>query len=294
MSDYSSLGPWLRRFLLEYLVGERNLAVNTRSSYRDMLVQLIAYAAGQLNKPADSLEVVDLSPGLLRRFLLYLEEERHCAVATRNQRLGGLHALAQFIGENSPEHLEWCAQVRLIPFKKTSHPNITYLDKPELDALLAAPERSTKQGRRDYALLLFLYNSGTRASEAAGVRVADVDWDRRSVKILGKGNKQRICPLWPTTMEQLRILAGQRAADQHLFINRNGQPITRFGIHTFGRTLCRESFCARPIHQGEEGQPARGSAHHGNSPAASWRRHQYHSSMAGARFTQHDKYLCRN
>ncbi len=232
MSDYSSLGPWLRRFLLEYLVGERNLAVNTRSSYRDMLVQLITYAAGQLNKPADSLEVVDLSSGLLRRFLLYLEEERHCAVATRNQRLGGLHALAQFIGENSPEHLEWCAQVRLIPFKKTSHPNITYLDKPEMDALLAAPERSTQQGRRDYALLLFLYNSGTRASEAAGVRVADVDWDRRSVKILGKGNKQRICPLWPTTMEQLRILAGQRAADQHLFINRNGQPITRFGIHT--------------------------------------------------------------
>lgn len=232
MTDHSLLGPWVRRFLLDYLVGERNLSVNTRSSYRDMLMLLIAYMAKQLHKPIDRLTVVDLSATSIRTFLLHLEQERHCTTATRNQRLGGLHALARFIGENSPEHLEWCAQIRLIPFKKTTQANITYLDKPEMDALLAAPDRHTPQGCRDYVLLLFLYNSGARASEAASLRIADINWHEISVTITGKGNKQRACPLWPITIEQLRIVAAQRTPDQYLFINRNGQPITRFGIHT--------------------------------------------------------------
>lgn len=232
MTNHSLLGPWVRRFLLDYLVGERNLSVNTRSSYRDMLVQLIAYMAKQLHKPIDRLAVVDLSATSVRAFLLYLENDRHCTTATRNQRLGGLHALARFIGENSPEHLEWCAQIRLIPFKKTTQANITYLDKPEMNALLAAPDRHTLQGCRDYVLLLFLYNSGARASEAAALRIADINWHERSVTITGKGNKQRACPLWPNTIEQLHIIAALRTPDQYLFINRNGQRITRFGIHT--------------------------------------------------------------
>src|SRR3989338_9049266 len=103
MTDHSLLGPWVRRFLLDYLVGERNLAINTRSSYRDMLVQLISYMAKQLNKPIDRLAVADLSVMSVRQFLLHLEQDRHCTTATRNQRLGGLHALAKFIGENRSE-----------------------------------------------------------------------------------------------------------------------------------------------------------------------------------------------
>lgn len=232
MSDHAMLGSWVRRFLLDYLVGERNLSINTRASYRDMLVQLLPFAAKQLKHPVDRLAVADLSASLVRQFLLHLEQDRHCATATRNQRLGGLHALARFIGENSPEHLEWCAQIRLIPFKKAMQANITYLDKPEMDALLAAPDRRTPQGCRDYGLLLFLYNSGARASEAASLRIADIDWHARCVSIIGKGNKQRVCPLWSVTIEQLHQITSQRLPDEHVFINRNGQPITRFGIHT--------------------------------------------------------------
>lgn len=232
MTDHSLLGSWVRRFLLDYLVAERNLSINTRSSYRDMLIQLITYIAKQINKPVDRLAVVDLSAASIRQFLLYLEQDRHCTTATRNQRLGGLHALAKFIGENSPEHLEWCTQIRLIPFKKTSQANITYLNKPEMDALLAAPDRRTHQGRRDYVLLLFLYNSGARASEASALRIADINWHEQSVRIVGKGNKQRVCPLWPTTIDQLRIIAAERTPDQRVFLNRTGQPTTRFGIHT--------------------------------------------------------------
>jgi integrase/recombinase XerD len=232
MTDTNLLGTWVRRFLLEYLVRERNLSTNTRTSYRDMLVLLLPYASAHLKKSVDRLAVADLSPELLRKFLTHLEQNRRCGAATRNQRLGGLHALAKFIGENCPEHVEWCAQVRLIPFKKTAQQTITYLDKPEMDALLATPDRRTPQGQRDYALLLFLYNSGARASEAAELKIGDIDWHAQCVRIMGKGKKQRICPLWPAMVEQLYRVVDQRGPEQRVFLNRNGQPITRFGIHT--------------------------------------------------------------
>jgi integrase/recombinase XerD len=232
MTERTLLGPWVRRFLLEYLVKERNLAINTRASYRDMLVLLLHYASVHLKKPVDRLAVTDLSPELIRQFLTHLEEKRHCSAATRNQRLSGLHALARFIGENSPEYIEWCAQIRLIPFKKTTQPTITYLEKPEMDVLLATPDQRTPQGLRDYSLLLFLYNSGARASEAAKLGIADIDWHTQSIRIVGKGNKQRNCPLWSTTMEQLSRITAKRQPEQRVFVNRNGQPITRFGIHT--------------------------------------------------------------
>jgi site-specific recombinase XerD len=197
-----------------------------------MLVLLLPYASEDLKKPVDRLAVADLSPEIIRKFLTHLEQDRLCSIATRNQRLGGVHALARFIGENSPEHVEWCAQIRLIPFKRTTQPGITYLDKPEMDSLLSTPDRCTPQGQRDYALLLFLYNSGTRASEAAELRIADVYWHTQCVRIIGKGNKQRTCPLWTNTMEQLRWITTQRAHEQYVFLNRNKQPITRYGIHT--------------------------------------------------------------
>jgi integrase/recombinase XerD len=232
MTRSKLVGPWVRRFLLEHVVGERNLSINTQRSYRDMLTLFLPFAAKQSEKAIDRLEVVDLSPDSVRSFLTHLEQERECSLSTRNQRLGGLHALARFVGEHSPEHLDWCTQVRLIPFKKTTQAGITFLDKVEMDALLAAPDRRSEQGRRDYALLLFLYNSGARASEAANLTIRDIDWHGRAVCITGKGRKQRVCPLWPQTIEQLRGLAAARGPDEPVFRNRRGQPITRFGIHT--------------------------------------------------------------
>lgn len=151
MTNSASLGPWVRRFLLEHLVAERNLAVNTQKSYRDMLTLLLPFVVAKIRKPIDRLTVDDLSPQIIRLFLTHMEQQRSCAISTRNQRLGGIHALARFIAEHSPEHIDWYAQIRLIPFKKTSQPAITYLEKPEMDALLAAPDEQTAQGRREYA-----------------------------------------------------------------------------------------------------------------------------------------------
>jgi integrase/recombinase XerD len=97
------------------------------------------------------------------------------AVSTRNQRLAAIHSLAQFISLRSPEHLQWCGEIRAIVMKKTPRPLLDYLEKDEMDALLAMPDRNGNQARRDHAVLLFLYNTGARADEVAHVRVGDLD-----------------------------------------------------------------------------------------------------------------------
>jgi integrase/recombinase XerD len=232
------LGPWVRRFLLEHLVGEPNLARNTQRSYRDTLALLIPFIAAQAPKPVDQLELDHVTADRVRQFLQDLEQTRGCGVTTRNQRLAVIHALAHFIGRHRPEQIEGCGQSRAIPFKRAAPTPITYLDKPEMDALLAAPDRNIAQGRRDYVLLLFLYNTGARADEAAQLHVGDLHLaqaprrDHSSVRICGKGNKLRLCPLWPHTASELTPLIGGRAPTEHVFLNRCGRPITRFGIHT--------------------------------------------------------------
>jgi integrase/recombinase XerD len=220
MADTTMIAPWVRRFLLEHVVGERNLSPNTQKSYRDMLLQLLPFIAGDVRRPIEKLTVPELSAGRIRLFLKEIEGKRRCTGRTRNQRLSAIHALARFIGEHAPEHLQWCAEVRQIPFKKTMHRSITCLDREEIQALLDAPARATTQGASDYALLLFLYNSGARVSEAAQLSVQDIDWHARAVQVLGKGRKVRTCPLWPATIQVLRPLVAGRSATDRVFLNR--------------------------------------------------------------------------
>jgi integrase/recombinase XerD len=255
MTDPTLLGHWIRRFLMEYAASERNLSANTRASYRDMLALLLPYVARHNKMAIDELSVTDLSAEVVRAFLAYLECERRCCTATRNQRLASIHALARFIGEHSPQHVDWCAQIRMVPMKKGVTAGITYLEKSEVDALLAGPNQSSSQGRRDYALLLFLYNSGARATEAASVRIGDIDWHSKSVRITGKGNKQRRCPLWNSTIEQLRQLAGQRPAEATLFLNRRGEPFTRYDIHTLVERYVATLRTSMPSLQGRRISP---------------------------------------
>jgi site-specific recombinase XerD len=219
------------------MAGERNLARNTQRSYRDTLRLLLPAVAKQARKSIDRLAVDDVSADRVRQFLSDLEE-RGCGIATRNQRLAAIHALARFVGLHAPELVEWCGQVRAVPFKKAPRPLVTYLEKVEMEAVLAAPDQTTAQGRRDHALLLFLYNTGARADEAAQARIGDLtlpqvpDRDPASVLIRGKGNKPRRCPLWARTVHELTPLVRGRDATEHVFLNRCGAPITRFGIHT--------------------------------------------------------------
>ncbi|MBV6274463.1 site-specific integrase [Alcaligenaceae bacterium CGII-47] len=232
MNDKNLLGPWIRRFLLEYLVGERNLAHNTQASYRDTLTLLLPFASKRAGIAIDRMAVEDISPEIVRQFLDYLERDRHCTGVTRNQRLGTIHSLAHFIGMRSPVHLSWCTQVRLVPFKKTDKTLITYLEKAEMDTLLRQPDRHTVLGLRDYCLLLFLYNTGSRADEAARLTIDHLQLaEPPSVRIYGKGNKIRMCPLWPMIVPLLEKLILERSADQVVFLGRANKPMTRFGIH---------------------------------------------------------------
>jgi len=232
MRDNTLLGPWVRRFLLEHLVAERNLARNTQVSYRDSLTLLLPFVGRLAKADVDRLLVEDISADRVRAFLEHLERERGCAVLTRNQRLAAIHSLARYIGARSPEHAQWCAQVRSVPFKKAAKAVIGYLDKPEVDALLRAPDRRTALGARDHALLLFLYNSGARADEAASVRAGNLQLGTSpSVRLLGKGNKWRVCPLWPKTADVLRPLIRDEGPEDRVFRGRTGEPLTRFGVH---------------------------------------------------------------
>lgn len=248
MTHKTLVGPWIRRFLLEHLVGERNLSCNTQRSYRDALLLLMPFVAGKTGKPVDRLAVEDISANLVRLFLLDLEESRRCSIATRNQRLAAIHALARFVGQHSPEQIAWYAEIRAIPFKKTTKAVMPYLDKPEMDALLASPDCQTPQGRRDHALLKFLYNSGARADEAAHATVGDLDLmsTPASVKLLGKGNKERRCPLWPSTVTELAALIANRGPAERVFLNRCHQPMTRYGIHTMVERHTLKASAQRP------------------------------------------------
>ena len=157
MPDTGSLGPWLRRFLEEHLPTERNLARNTQLSYRDTFCLLLPFVATQVRRAVDQLQVRDLGSDRVLAFLAHLEADRGCSPRTRNQRLAAIRAFARYVASHSPEHVEWCGQIRTIPLKKAPPPSVGYLEKNEIDALLEAPDRSTRQGRREHALLLFLY-----------------------------------------------------------------------------------------------------------------------------------------
>jgi len=232
MNDRNLLGPWVRRFLLEHLLGERNLSRNTQVSYRDTLTLLLPFASAHGGRPIDRMTVEDLSPTIVRQFLDHLERDRHCNGVTRNQRLCAIHSLARFVGMRSPVHLAWCTEVRSIPFKKTAKMQISYLEKAEMDALLKQPDQRTALGARDHALLLFLYNSGARADEAAQLTIGSLRLSHPpSVRILGKGNKIRMCPLWTVTSSLLTRLIACRDPNDAVFLGRTNKSMTRFGIH---------------------------------------------------------------
>jgi site-specific recombinase XerD len=246
MKNGTHLSPWLKRFLLEYLISTRNLSRNTQRSYRDTFRLLLPFIACKAKKSIEKLFIDDITPEVIRDFLLDLENNRHCSGSTRNQRLAAIHALAKFIGSNNPEHVEWCRQIQMVPFKKVGRTLITYLEKPEMDALLNATDRTTDQGKRDYALLLFLYNTGTRADEAAQLTIGDLDIahvskrDFSIVTIRGKGNKLRRCPLWQQTVTELKELVLGRESSEHVFLNRCRDPLTRFGVHTMVKRYAKK------------------------------------------------------
>lgn len=239
-------GPWVRRFLIEYVIGERNYSANTQQSYRDMFRLFLPFAARRSRCTMDQLPLARIQPKMIRAFTQHLEQVRHCAPSTINQRVTALRAWADFVGANRPEHLEWSRQIKTVHFKKHAPGPRHYLEKEEMSALLAAPDQRDGQGFRDYALLLFLYNTGARASEASHLKIGDLDLIAPVATLHGKGRKVRQCPLWKVMATALRRLVGNGAASRAVFVSRSGQPLTRYGIHTLVRRHARQAALTAP------------------------------------------------
>ena len=251
MPNMELVGYWIPRFLRDHVLLERNLSKNTQMGYRDSLQLLLLYLSKKCRKPIDSLALEDISPERVICFLQHLEDERQCSIATRNQRLAALHAWARFVGSHHAEYLDWCNKIRGIPFKKTTQSPREYLEKDEMDALLNAPDRGTVQGRRDYALMLFLYNTGARADEVAHLSIDDLRLSdpQPCVRILGKGSKVRKCPLWSLTIKSLTPLINGRDPSERAFLNRRKQPITRFGIFALVKRYATKAAQSMPFLQ---------------------------------------------
>ncbi len=232
----SVLGSWIKRFLIEYLPTERNLAVNTLKSYRDCLTLLLPFAASRRGKPVERLKVEDLSADRVTAFLGHLETERGCSVQTRNQRLAAIRSFARYVSVRDAALVEWAGSIRAIPLKKTVRPRIAWLSTEDMEAMIAGSDRRSVTGRVEHALLLFLYNAGARASEAAGLQVEDLHLPERTgesarTTIHGKGGKIRITPLWTRTAKALAALSGDRPPGcRSVFWSRHRKPYTRHGL----------------------------------------------------------------
>jgi integrase/recombinase XerD len=254
MRDSRTLGPWLRRFLADYIVIERHLAFNTQKSYRDSFKLLLPFISAKVRKPVDRLDVEDLTPPRVLQFLAHLEEERDCSVQTRNQRLTAIRSFARFVASRDPSHLAWCGQIRGITSKKAAPQPISWMTKGEMEALLAVPDRQTNQGRVEHALLLFLYNTGARVSEATRLEVGNLQISPHGdnhalVTLCGKRERIRQCPLWRRTEDALRELSQGRANDEPVFLSRHRKRYTRFGIYRLVERCAGRvpTLAARPI-----------------------------------------------
>ena len=206
----TALADALRGFFTEDLPRVRGLSRQTVLAYRDALKLLLRYLAARHGRAATALDFPDLAPDALLAFLAHLETDRGNSAATRNARLAALHAVARNAAAHHPEHLALCQRILTIPFQRTDQRLVEYLDADELRALLQAPGAAA-HGRRDYTLLLALYNTGARVQQIHDLRPCD----------------RQLEPPWQALLDD----TGRSAADSDpLFRNRHGQPLTRFGV----------------------------------------------------------------
>lgn len=234
----TELGRSVVRFFQDYLPTLRGMSRHTIRSYRDAMILFLRFCAEDRQRRVDRLELADITADRVVRFLAHLEDRRKNSVTTRNARLAAIHTFARFLVAEQPEHMVAFQQILGIPFKRGERVTpIEYLEKTEIEALMTGIDRTTPSGRRDYAMFALMFNTGARVQEIVDLRARDVRLDPPcQVRFVGKGNKVRTCPIWPRTAQLLKDLVRQRHSDaqdpaeQRIFVNGRGSPITRFGV----------------------------------------------------------------
>lgn len=247
--------PFLRRFFEVHLKAEQGASLHTIRAYRDAWRMFVAYqievaGTGQ----AAELKLQDVDRRRVLDFLHYLEETRKVSVRTRNHRLAAIRAFALFVRAERPEWQAHFNRILSIPQKRHRRTVVDYLEADELHCLLSQVRARTSSGLRDFTLLVYAYNTGARAQEIADT---DLSWlqlehEPFEVRLWGKGQRQRVVPLWPATVMLLRRYmreARPRAAsDQRrsLFLNRRGHRLTRFGVNKLFRRYLAQARLVMP------------------------------------------------
>jgi len=224
--------PLVESFFREHLQRVRGASPHTVRSYRDSLRLFLCFLADSSGKSVADLGLAHIEAERVLSFLEHLETRRGNSVSTRNLRLAAIRSLAQHLLRRDPTRAGQYRRILDVPTKKSKLPAVYYLEPEEVEVLLRQPDQGTPAGRRDHALLLFLYNTGARVSEALAVCPRDLQLVRPPlVRLHGKGNKDRLCPLWQQTAEALvQLPASGRDADRRVFLNARGSPLTRDGV----------------------------------------------------------------
>jgi integrase/recombinase XerD len=225
----SLLAPTLQAWFTDRLLTQRNASPCTIAAYRDTLRLLLTFAQQQTGKDPCRLDFADLDAPLIGAFLNHLEQERGNSPRTRNARLAAIHSLFRYSALRHPEHAASIARVLEIPTKRHRQTVISYLERPEIDALLEAPDRSTWLGRRDHAMILVAIQTGVRVSELVNLTISTVTLTTGAhLKVSGKGRKERSAILTTETVAILREWLCEREGHPHepTFPTRRGGPLT--------------------------------------------------------------------
>ena len=229
----TALAPVLQAYFTQRLITQRSSSSETIAAYRDAFRLLLRFAEEQTGKQPFELDIDDLDAPLIGSFLKHLEDDRGNSPRTRNARLGAIHSFYRFAALEHPEHAHTIARVMAIPTKRYERNTVTYLDRDEIAALLAAPEKRTWLGRRDHALLTLMVQTGVRVSELTSLRVGDVHLGTGShIRVLGKGRKRRATTLTGETVKILRAWTKERQGqpEEPLFPTRQGQTLSRYTV----------------------------------------------------------------
>ena len=230
-----NLGRLLRYFLLDYLSSQRNATSNTVRAYRDSLKLLLVFCATSKKCSVAELAIGAIDRSIVLAFLESIELDRGNSVITRNLRLTAIRSFFRCVSNSLPEEVERCRLILSIPVKRADTDVVDYLSVEEINAILSQVPTTTPLGRRDDALLRFLYNTGARVQEAVDVRASDLRLETpASVRLRGKGGKERLCPLWTDTIARIYTILQEMKVDtqsrDHVFINRSGKQLSRFGV----------------------------------------------------------------
>ncbi len=227
------LGPHLQAFFTEHLTRHKRASIQTIMSMRDSFRLLLAFLRDRTGIEPAALRLADLDAPAILAFLEHLEQQRGNSVRSRNLRLSAIRSFFRLVALRDPESLGLVTRVLAIPAKRQDKRLVGSLTREEMEALLAAPDRTRWTGRRDHALLLTMYNSGARVSEMTELRREQVRFGTSAyVELHGKGRKERTVPLWPHTARVLetwfRELQGTCGAVA--FPNSRGHKMARDGV----------------------------------------------------------------